>query len=68
MQHIQQNAGPLEVASKESSSLDEILIRMSKLADADNLGSVVIPFNATYFIEERRDSGIPGINPNCRTR
>lgn len=48
-------------ASEESFSIEEILARIDDLSDADNLAAVLIHFNDTYFIEERSDSGIPGM-------
>src|SRR5579872_3524509 len=46
---------------KHSHSLHEIRERIANLASEDNLAAVLIHMNDTYFIDERRDSGIPGM-------
>jgi 2',3'-cyclic-nucleotide 2'-phosphodiesterase (5'-nucleotidase family) len=45
----------------ESKQLNDILHEIESLADADNLAAVLIHINDTYFIDERPDSGVPGM-------
>ncbi len=45
----------------KSKQLKDILYEIEGLADADNLAAVLIHINDTYFIDERPDSGIPGM-------
>jgi 2',3'-cyclic-nucleotide 2'-phosphodiesterase (5'-nucleotidase family) len=44
-----------------SQNLDSISARIRALAADDNLAAVLIQFNDTYIVDERRDAGIPGM-------
>ena len=46
---------------KASSSLDDVLVKISQTAQTGNLAAVLVHLNDTYFIEERSDSEIPGM-------
>jgi 2',3'-cyclic-nucleotide 2'-phosphodiesterase (5'-nucleotidase family) len=46
---------------RRSYSKDEVVSAISELAEKGNLAAVLIHLNDTYLIEERKESGIPGM-------
>ena len=46
---------------RQSYSLEDVTAAIEGLAARDNLAAVLIQLNDTYLIDERRDSGIPGM-------